>query len=41
MEKLGTTRKNLDSMIYERLKSMIIERKLVPGEKIYHSNMKN
>ena len=39
MEKLGTTRKNLDSMIYERLKSMIIERKLMPGEKIYQDKL--
>jgi DNA-binding GntR family transcriptional regulator len=39
MEKLGTARKNLDSMIYERLKSMIIDRKLMPGEKIYQDKL--
>jgi len=34
MQTVGAIHKSLDSMIYDRLKSMIIERKLVPGEKI-------
>ena len=35
MEKLGTKHRSLDNMIYDRLKAMIVERKLSPGEKIY------
>ncbi len=34
MKPLGTTHKNLDAKVYDRLKSMILERKLLPGEKI-------
>jgi len=34
MRKLGVTHKNLDAKVYDRLKSMILERKLLPGEKI-------
>ena len=34
MKPLGTTHKNLDVKVYDRLKSMILERKLLPGEKI-------
>jgi len=34
MPKLGTSHKNLDAKVYSRLKSMILERKLLPGEKI-------
>lgn len=34
MQKLGTSHKNLDAKVYGRLKSMIVERKLLPGEKI-------
>jgi DNA-binding GntR family transcriptional regulator len=34
MKKLGVTHKNLDAKVYDRLKSMILERKLLPGEKI-------
>lgn len=39
MEKLGTKHKTLDNVIYKRLKSMIIERKLKPGEKIYQDKL--
>lgn len=39
MEKLGIQHKNLDNMIYDRLKEMIIERKLRPGEKIYQDKL--
>jgi DNA-binding GntR family transcriptional regulator len=31
---LGTTHKNLDAKVYDRLKAMILDRKLLPGEKI-------
>jgi len=34
MKPLGTTHKNLDAKVYDRLKAMILERKLLPGEKI-------
>jgi len=34
MQKLGTSHKNLDAKVYNRLKAMILERKLLPGEKI-------
>jgi len=34
MPKLGTSHKNLDAKVYSRLKAMILERKLLPGEKI-------
>jgi DNA-binding GntR family transcriptional regulator len=34
MPKLGTSHKNLDAKVYGRLKAMILERKLLPGEKI-------
>jgi DNA-binding GntR family transcriptional regulator len=34
MPKLGTSHKNLDAKVYNRLKAMILERKLLPGEKI-------
>jgi len=34
MKPLGTTHKNLDAKVYERLKAMILERKLLPGDKI-------
>jgi DNA-binding GntR family transcriptional regulator len=39
LENLGAKHKSLDSMIYDRLKSMIIERKLMPGEKIYQDKL--
>lgn len=34
MPKLGTIHKNLDAKVYSRLKAMILDRKLLPGEKI-------
>ena len=34
MKPLGATHKNLDAKVYDRLKAMILERKLLPGEKI-------
>ena len=34
MKKLGTRHENLDLKVYRELKSMIVERKLKPGEKI-------
>jgi len=39
MEKLGISHQNLDQKVYEMLKSMIIERKLVPGEKIFQDKL--
>jgi DNA-binding GntR family transcriptional regulator len=39
MQKLGATHRSLDNMIYERLKAMIVERKLMPGEKIYQDKL--
>jgi len=39
MEKLGTKHRSLDNMIYDRLKAMIVERKLSPGEKIYQDKL--
>jgi DNA-binding GntR family transcriptional regulator len=39
MQTLGAIHQSLDSMIYDRLKSMIIERKLMPGEKIYQDKL--
>jgi DNA-binding GntR family transcriptional regulator len=39
MEKLGISHQNLDQKVYEMLKSMIIERKLTPGEKIFQDKL--
>ena len=39
MKKLGTEHKNLDLKVYKRLKSMILERKLLPGAKIYQDKV--
>lgn len=39
MPKLGANHKNLDTKVYNRLKSMILERKLFPGEKIYQDKL--
>ncbi|NOQ95471.1 MAG: FCD domain-containing protein [Desulfobacterales bacterium] len=39
MEKIGAKHRSLDNMIYERLKALIIERKLMPGEKIYQDKV--
>jgi DNA-binding GntR family transcriptional regulator len=34
VQKLGISHKNLDAKVYSRLKAMILDRKLLPGEKI-------
>ena len=34
MQKIGTSHQNLDTKVYGRLKAMILERKLLPGERI-------
>lgn len=39
MKKLGTKHENLDHKVYKRLKSMILEQKLVPGAKIYQDRL--
>jgi len=39
LQTLGAKHQSLDSIIYNRLKSMIIERKLMPGEKIYQDKL--
>jgi DNA-binding GntR family transcriptional regulator len=39
LKKLGTKHENLDHKVYERLKSMILEQKLVPGAKIYQDKL--
>jgi DNA-binding GntR family transcriptional regulator len=39
LKKLGTKHENLDHKVYKRLKSMILEQKLVPGAKIYQDKL--
>ncbi len=39
MPKLGAIHENLDTKVYNELKSMILERKLLPGEKIYQDKL--
>jgi DNA-binding GntR family transcriptional regulator len=39
LKKLGTKHENLDHKVYKRLKSMILERKLEPGAKIYQDKL--
>ena len=39
IKKLGVQRENLDQMIYERLKTMIIDREIAPGDKIYQEKL--
>jgi len=39
MPKLGANHENLDTKVYNKLKSMILERKLFPGEKIYQDKL--
>jgi DNA-binding GntR family transcriptional regulator len=39
MPKLGANHENLDTKLYNRLKTMILERKLTPGEKIYQDKL--
>lgn len=39
MPTLGAKHQSLDSIIYDNIKSMIIERKLMPGERIYQDKL--
>ncbi|MBN1829603.1 MAG: GntR family transcriptional regulator [Deltaproteobacteria bacterium] len=39
MKKLGSLHENLDFKIYQELKSMILERKLKPGDKLYQDRI--
>ena len=39
MPKLGARHKSLDQKVYDRLKSMILERRLLPGEKIFQDKL--
>ena len=39
MPKLGAIHENLDTKVYSELKSMILERKLLPGDKIYQDKL--
>jgi DNA-binding GntR family transcriptional regulator len=39
MKRLGRTHENLDHKVYNKLKSMIVERSLMPGEKIYQDKL--
>ena len=39
MQRLGAKHQSLDTMIYHKLKSMVIERKLMPGDKIYQDKL--
>jgi DNA-binding GntR family transcriptional regulator len=39
MEKIGTQHENLDYKVYKTLKSMIFERELLPGTKIYQDKL--
>ena len=39
MSKLGSEHQNLDHIVYRELKNMILERRLVPGGKIYQDRL--
>jgi DNA-binding GntR family transcriptional regulator len=39
MPKLGATHENLDHKVYRQLKSMILDQKLKPGDKIYQEKL--
>lgn len=39
MPKLGSQHQNLDAKVYQAVKSMIVERKLTPGDKIYQDKL--
>jgi DNA-binding GntR family transcriptional regulator len=41
MRKIGSQHQNLDHKVYKRLKSMILEQKLLPGEKVYQEKLAN
>ena len=39
MKKLGATHRNLDAKVYDRLKAMILEGRLVPGDKVFQDRL--
>jgi len=39
MKNLGATHRNLDSKVYDRLKAMILEARLVPGDKVHQDKL--
>jgi DNA-binding GntR family transcriptional regulator len=39
MQKIGASHQNLDAKVYNRLKAMILERKLLPGGKVYQDRL--
>jgi len=39
MQKIGANHQNLDAKVYSRLKAMILDRKLLPGEKVYQDRL--
>ncbi len=39
MKNLGDTHRNLDAKVYDRLKAMILEGKLVPGDKVFQDRL--
>lgn len=39
MKNLGAAHRNLDAKVYDRLKAMILEGRLVPGDKVYQDRL--
>jgi DNA-binding GntR family transcriptional regulator len=39
MKNLGATHRNLDAKVYDQLKAMILERRLVPGDKVFQDRL--
>ena len=39
MKKIGAAHRNLDAKVYDRLKAMILEGRLVPGDKVYQDRL--
>jgi DNA-binding GntR family transcriptional regulator len=39
MKNLGATHRNLDAKVYDRLKAMILEGRLVPGDKVFQDRL--
>ena len=39
MQKIGASHQNLDAKVYNRVKAMILDRKLLPGEKVYQDRL--
>jgi DNA-binding GntR family transcriptional regulator len=39
VQKIGVSHQNLDAKVYNRLKAMILDRKLLPGEKVYQDRL--